>query len=155
GADGTVRVWEVASGRERLRLVGHGRPVRAVTFSPDGRRLASAGEDGFARLWDGATGRGLRQFGGHGGGGPAPAVHRRRRVPGPRRPGRGRPGLGYGGRQAGPHAARARGGGVVPGVRPGGAAGGGVRRRGGAAVGRGGDGAAGAARAHRGGPRRR
>jgi WD40 repeat protein len=33
-------------------LRGHAGPVRAVTFSADGRRLLSAGEDGVIRVWN-------------------------------------------------------------------------------------------------------
>src|SRR5262245_52757685 len=42
GWDETVRVWEVTTGKE-LRLRGHAGPALSVTFSPDGRRLASCG----------------------------------------------------------------------------------------------------------------
>ena len=36
---GQVRVWDVASGKEISRLVGHGDPVEAIMWSPDGHRL--------------------------------------------------------------------------------------------------------------------
>ncbi len=56
GGDGTVRVWDAATGQEVRRLKGHASVVQRVVFSPDGRRLASAGSDGRIQLWDVATG---------------------------------------------------------------------------------------------------
>ena len=49
--DGTVRLWDAATGAHRQTLEGH-----AVAFSPDGTTLASASYDGTVRLWDTATG---------------------------------------------------------------------------------------------------
>ena len=56
GMDGTVRVWEVPSGREVRRLIGHGSGVTGVCVSADGRTAASAGSDGTVRAWDLRTG---------------------------------------------------------------------------------------------------
>ncbi|WP_416211311.1 WD40 repeat domain-containing protein, partial [Frankia sp. Cas3] len=68
GSDGTVRLWDVASGRQLAELTGHTDEVSAVGFSPDGTRLASAGFDGTVRLWDVASGRQLAELTGHTGG---------------------------------------------------------------------------------------
>ena len=58
GYDGTVRLWEVPSGRPHGKpLTGHSGWVKGVAFSPDGSLLASANADGTVRLWDVATGR--------------------------------------------------------------------------------------------------
>jgi WD40 repeat protein len=43
--DFAVVLWNVATGQERARLEGHAGGIRSVTFSPDGRTLASAGFD--------------------------------------------------------------------------------------------------------------
>jgi len=45
---------------------GHSLAVDAVTFSPDGKLLASAGHDDAIKLWDAATGTELRTLKGHG-----------------------------------------------------------------------------------------
>ncbi|HYJ85453.1 MAG TPA: caspase family protein [Pyrinomonadaceae bacterium] len=64
-AIGQVELWDVASGRQLGALKGHGKGVRTVAFSRDGRLLASGSTDNTIRLWDLATIRELRTLTGH------------------------------------------------------------------------------------------
>jgi WD40 repeat protein len=57
GRDGTVRLWDAASGEAIYAIPAHKKGANAVTFSPNGELLASAGNDGMVRLWEVATGR--------------------------------------------------------------------------------------------------
>jgi RNA polymerase sigma factor (sigma-70 family) len=64
-ADGVVRLWDVAAGKERSQLEGHTAGVMGVAFSPDGKRGLSGSDDQTARLWDLDTGKEVRRFEGH------------------------------------------------------------------------------------------
>ncbi|EGU77901.1 hypothetical protein FOXB_11588, partial [Fusarium oxysporum f. sp. conglutinans Fo5176] len=54
--DGTVKIWDIATGRCEATLEGHDGKVYSVIFSPDGQRLASASEDETVKIWDVTTG---------------------------------------------------------------------------------------------------
>lgn len=56
-ADGSVRVYASADGREVKSLSSHRGPVRDVAFSPDGSLVASGGDDGLLLVHDLKTGR--------------------------------------------------------------------------------------------------
>jgi hypothetical protein len=58
-------VWTAATGRELLALKGHAGGVNVVSWSPDGRRLATGSFDGTAKVWDVAAGRELLTLKGH------------------------------------------------------------------------------------------
>jgi WD40 repeat protein/uncharacterized caspase-like protein len=62
---GQVQLWDVSTGSELGAIKGHGRGVSKVTFSRDGKLLASAGTDNTIKIWDVATRAELRTLAGH------------------------------------------------------------------------------------------
>ncbi|HMF13831.1 MAG TPA: sigma factor-like helix-turn-helix DNA-binding protein, partial [Gemmataceae bacterium] len=51
GTDGSVRLWELVTGQEVLRLTGHKGYAHEVSFGADNRTILSCGEDGGVYLW--------------------------------------------------------------------------------------------------------
>ena len=66
GHDGTVRVWDLATGREQAQLTDPG-PAVSVPITADGATAVSGGGDGTVRVWDLATGREQAKLTGHDG----------------------------------------------------------------------------------------
>jgi hypothetical protein len=65
GPDGTVTLWELATGQPRRQWnTGVPNPT-ALAFTADGRFLAGADRDGVLRLWRLAEGKLLQDFAGH------------------------------------------------------------------------------------------
>jgi small GTP-binding protein len=63
--DGTVRLWDLETGRCLRVFNGHTDWVWSVAWSTDQRRALSSGADKAIRLWDVTTGQGLRVLEGH------------------------------------------------------------------------------------------
>lgn len=63
-SDGTLKVWEMPTGREVSTLVGH-RTTALLAVTPDGRHIVSGSEYGPITVWDLASGREEMTLRGH------------------------------------------------------------------------------------------
>ncbi|WP_461256169.1 WD40 domain-containing protein [Treponema sp. R80B11-R83G3] len=63
--DYTIKLWDVANGREIKTFSGHTGNVLSAMFSMDGKQVLSSSADGSIRLWDAASGREINTFLGH------------------------------------------------------------------------------------------
>ena len=50
--DGTLRLWDLASGNTTRRFVGHAKDVLSVAFSVDNRQIVSGSRDKTIKLWN-------------------------------------------------------------------------------------------------------
>jgi WD40 repeat protein len=67
-AGNELRQWLYASPTAIRTLTGHGGSVYSVTYSQDGRWIASTSADQTVRIWDASTGAQAKQLSGHQGG---------------------------------------------------------------------------------------
>jgi tetratricopeptide (TPR) repeat protein len=68
GADGTVRLWEVGTGKAVHSIAAHSAEAKAVAFDPRGLQVASASLDGTIKIWECETARQTGSLPGHPGG---------------------------------------------------------------------------------------
>jgi ribosome assembly protein 4 len=64
--DFTIHLWDPENSKKPIiRMTGHQQPINLVSFSPDGRLLASASFDKSLKIWDGVTGKFKASLRGH------------------------------------------------------------------------------------------
>ena len=66
GADRTIRIYDVATGKQEILIEDHADWVVSLTWSPDGTRLASASRDKTSKLFNAANGESLMTYSGQG-----------------------------------------------------------------------------------------
>jgi WD40 repeat protein len=64
-SDKTVRLWDVAAGKELKKMEGHTADVNSVALSADGKLLASGGKDKLVIVWDVSSGKPAHTLKGH------------------------------------------------------------------------------------------
>lgn len=65
--DHTLRLWELGTGKEVQRFIGHEDCVWKVALTPVAKRVVSSSSDQTLRVWDVETGKCIRRLIGHSG----------------------------------------------------------------------------------------
>jgi WD40 repeat protein len=52
GRDKSIKLWDVATSKEKATLVGHLKGIYSLTFAPDGKALLASDYNGSMKLWD-------------------------------------------------------------------------------------------------------
>jgi WD40 repeat protein len=64
-ADTTIKLWNLATGKNIQTLEGHTSYVNTLAIAPDGKTLVSGSADSTMKLWDLTTGKAIRTLQGH------------------------------------------------------------------------------------------
>ena len=60
GMDKTIKLWEVATGREVRTFLGHTETINTIAFSPDTHWIASGSDDKTIKIWEVTNGKQIR-----------------------------------------------------------------------------------------------
>jgi len=62
---GEIKIWDIATGKERETIKAHSENISSIAFSRDGRLLASGSSDHLIKIWDTETWQEIRVLKGH------------------------------------------------------------------------------------------
>ncbi|MBN3897297.1 MAG: protein kinase [Nostoc sp. NOS(2021)] len=65
GGDNTIKLWNLATGKQISSLKGHSQQVNVVAISPDGKTLVSGSDDNTIKIWNLTTRKLIRTLAGH------------------------------------------------------------------------------------------
>ncbi len=63
--DGSIRLWNLATGQAIRTIVGKNLAVLSLAFTPDGKSLAAGNSNGTVGLWNAGNGQLIRRLSGH------------------------------------------------------------------------------------------
>lgn len=61
-SDKTLKLWDISTGKEIIKFVGHSKAVHSIAVSPDGEYVASGSEDRTIIVWHIKSGKKIKTF---------------------------------------------------------------------------------------------